>query len=321
MFYECECCNFITERAHNLIKHKSTFQHIKKTKNYDGSGSYVKLIKQPIVTNNIMCEEPPDILNIPTKTDNKRIYLCDCGKECNSRQNLSYHKTKCNYKSIADEILELDQNNQYSDAIKTKLLQLKNKEKELTKKESDLKRGKIRNNLINAEINFTPQTISKTREKTVDKSDGGYLYCIHNIMFERYDKNCYKVGKSNNADNRVLDFMTGYVEPSKIKLQTKYLRNRHLAETIMFKLLEKYRVVTNREFVICDLKHIKVVIMHIESLFEVYSDDNDIRNIYNINMKCEACGYKAPSDSAFYSHIKTCKLCNDLDKPTKIPIK
>lgn len=140
-------------------------------------------------------------------------------------------------------------------------------------------------------------------------------------MFKHYDENCYKVGKSINADNRVLDFMTGYVQPSEIKLRTIFLRNRHLAETILFKLLSKYRVVTNREFVICDLQYVQLMLLHIENLFKVYPDDNNIRNMYNINMKCEACGYKAFSDSSFYTHIKTCKFCNDLDKPTKITIK
>lgn len=159
------------------------------------------------------------------------------------------------------------------------------------------------------------KTINKSRIKITDKTDGGYLYCIHNEMFEYYDKNCYKVGKSVNASNRVLDFMTGYVQPSKVILQTKFLRNRHLAETILFILLKKYRLVTNREFIVCELQYVQLMLMHVENLFEVYLDNNTIRNLYNITMKCEACGYKACSDSAFYTHIKTCNRCNDLDKP------
>lgn len=129
-------------------------------------------------------------------------------------------------------------------------------------------------------------------------------------MYNFYGANCHKIGKSINTVNILLSFMTGYIQKSEIKL----LRNRHLAEIIMFKMLAQYRVVSNSEFVICDINFIKLTLMHVENLFDVYINNNYIRNLYNFNMKCEGCGYRTKTEELFNSHIAKCKFCNHLDQ-------
>lgn len=141
----CKCCNFVTDKSYNLRRHKSSLKHLRTVDSI--KDSYLndddKYICQVMVNNNKTFN---DALNTPTielenliikpKQQLTKVYICDCGKECNSRQSLHYHKSICYNQNttLVDEILELEQDENYNETLKTKLVQLKDKENKLLKK-------------------------------------------------------------------------------------------------------------------------------------------------------------------------------------------
>lgn len=100
----------------------------------------------------------------------------------------------------------------------------------------------------------------------------GHVYCLYNEVYEHYGSNVYKLGKSQDVNQRLKSYTTSYIEPSVIEHESVELANYVLAENILFSILGKYRVKPNREFFDCHLDKIKHTISKIEKMFSGGTD-------------------------------------------------
>ena len=107
----------------------------------------------------------------------------------------------------------------------------------------------------------------------MNKSKGGFLYCFHNEIYKYYGVNVYKLGCSNNIKRRINAYCTPYIEETTIIHTTNKIRNKFLAELILFEKLSIYRMNKNREFFKCDPDIIKKTMNDVEEMFNNYSDD------------------------------------------------
>lgn len=101
---------------------------------------------------------------------------------------------------------------------------------------------------------------------------GGYLYCMHNEMFQFYGTNIYKLGWSTDYIKRKNGYTTPYIAKTTLKHVSQKIKHCLLAETLLFTKLQQYRIKSNREFFNCDLSIIIKTITEIEHLMEK-SDD------------------------------------------------
>lgn len=95
------------------------------------------------------------------------------------------------------------------------------------------------------------QLTQKNRKLTLKLSKyekGGYIYVLHNPIFESYGDSVYKVGCSRNPQLRLKDFSTSYATESIIVYQSEFFNNKLLAEKELFNKLSKYRYNKSREF-------------------------------------------------------------------------
>lgn len=95
------------------------------------------------------------------------------------------------------------------------------------------------------------ELILKNHELTLKLSKyekGGYIYVLHNPIFESYGDSVYKVGCSRNPQLRLKDFSTSYATESIIVYQSEFFNNKLLAEKELFNKLSKYRYNKSREF-------------------------------------------------------------------------
>jgi hypothetical protein len=96
------------------------------------------------------------------------------------------------------------------------------------------------------------------------KNNKGFIYCLYNPTFKSYGDNVYKLGKTKNLSGRMSAYTTSYVDKSKYILTSMELNDKNIAEKLLFKELEKYRVSINREFFNCDIKIIKEAFEKVE---------------------------------------------------------
>lgn len=109
------------------------------------------------------------------------------------------------------------------------------------------------------------------------------IYCIWNIIYQYYGKNIHKLGCSYNADKRLTQYTTSYIEPSKLLYKSNFLSNKMLAESILFDKLNDYRVSSHREFFNCDIEIIKSTINEINVLFEEHTEEQINKMFYGDN--------------------------------------
>lgn len=107
----------------------------------------------------------------------------------------------------------------------------------------------------------------------------GQLYCIHNEMYKYYGDNVFKIGESGDVKKRMFSYSTPYIEDVVIKHQTKTVRNKKLAESILFRLLCDYRIKSSREFFNCELEIIKDNMNKVVDLFDSHTDEQ-LMNMY-----------------------------------------
>ena len=115
---------------------------------------------------------------------------------------------------------------------------------------------------------------SKIIEYIYSREKEGYLYCLHNEMYNYYGKNIYKLGCTKNITKRRNGYVTSYISMPVISYSVN-IKYYTIAEKILFKLLDKYRYTKNREFFDCSLdiiiNNFKKVedIINNESLLEI----------------------------------------------------
>jgi hypothetical protein len=132
-------------------------------------------------------------------------------------------------------------------------------------------------------INNAKSTLEETEEELKDIR--GHLYCLFNVMFKLYGgDDYYKLGKAFDVPKRLASYSTYYPEPSEMLEESAMLRNKHLAERVLFTKLAQFRDKQRREFFKCNRTLIKHTFGEIEETFAKYSDDQ-IAKIYNIKIK------------------------------------
>lgn len=117
----------------------------------------------------------------------------------------------------------------------------------------------------------------------------GYLYCMYNEVYIFYGNNVYKLGQTNDFDIRLKGYCTPYIKPCELMYLSEKIRNKVLAENILFEILAEYRITDSREFFKCDLNIIQNAIDRVVKLFDEHTDDelyklynNEIYNVNNI---------------------------------------
>lgn len=95
----------------------------------------------------------------------------------------------------------------------------------------------------------------------------GYLYCLYNEVFVHYGNDVYKLGMSKNIQKRLMQYVTSYIKPCEIKIESSKLRYIQYAESLLFDILKQYRVSPDREFFQVDLKIIQNTFSEITNIF------------------------------------------------------
>src|SRR3989337_423313 len=111
----------------------------------------------------------------------------------------------------------------------------------------------LKTNQINGFIDSLTKEVYEYNMFNTDEKDKGHLYCLHNEMFDYYGKNVYKLGTSNNVDNRLNQYTTSYLENCQIKHISEKLDNKFYAESMLFFILDESRLKSSREFFRCEL--------------------------------------------------------------------
>jgi hypothetical protein len=110
----------------------------------------------------------------------------------------------------------------------------------------------------------------------------GYIYILYNKMFDQVGEDVYKVGETIDINSRIKGYTTCYIEPVEIKYISKQLNNKSMAETMVFKKINNYRINNNREFFKCKVDIIMTAINDVESHFD--TSDNIEYDDYYINL-------------------------------------
>jgi hypothetical protein len=106
--------------------------------------------------------------------------------------------------------------------------------------------------------------ITENNKLKTEIKDKGYIYVLHNDMF---GPNVYKIGCSANPERRLKDYSTAYVNPCSLKYVSKLFDYKYNAEKKIFKLIDKYRIRSNREFFNLELDELINNIQCIEKLY------------------------------------------------------
>lgn len=113
----------------------------------------------------------------------------------------------------------------------------------------------------------------------IDNEDKeGYIYILFNIIYTLYGTNVFKLGKTKNLEKRINGYTTAYLDPSKIIYKSKLVKDRHIAENILFDMLIKFRLRKNREFFTLSQDEI---ILAIDKVVDMVNDGTYIEYKWN----------------------------------------
>jgi hypothetical protein len=112
----------------------------------------------------------------------------------------------------------------------------------------------------------------------------GYLYCIHNEIYNYYGDDVYKFGNSSDPDKRCSQYTTPYVKPCTIiKISNNYF-DKNFAETLLFYYLREYRLVENREFFKCDKEIYEKAFIEVDNFFKLHNTPQSLFNYFINNV-------------------------------------
>jgi hypothetical protein len=157
-----------------------------------------------------------------------------------------------NVKEISNEIINSSVLLKKKDLIKGNKELIK-ENKELKEENKELKEEP---NKENKKVEELEEEILKLKSRLYKNKNTGYIYILHNDMFQHYGSNVYKIGCSNYPHKRLLDFTTSYPLPSKIIYISTQFEDKLKAEKTLFKLIKPYRMEKNREFFQLELEEI-----------------------------------------------------------------
>jgi len=134
------------------------------------------------------------------------------------------------------------------------------------------------------------------------KNNKGFIYCLYNPTFKSYGNNVYKLGKTINLTNRMSAYTTSYVDKSEYKITSSELNDRNIAENMLFKELELYRINMNREFFNCDIKIINEAFKKIEKHINYNESKSVITNKKIDKYHCIECNKSYKTSKSLWNH-------------------
>lgn len=108
-----------------------------------------------------------------------------------------------------------------------------------------------------------------------EKIQKGYLYCVHNEMFNFYGKKVKKLGKTIDIDKRISCYDTGYLEKTQLMYLSNEIRDYTLGEKLLFLKLREFRLKLRKEFFDCELSIVVTCIKEVETMLALH-DSNEI---------------------------------------------
>lgn len=115
--------------------------------------------------------------------------------------------------------------------------------------------------------------------------DAGYLYILFNSIFKQYGEDIYKLGRTNNLNNRLKNYTTSFIDASSYLYTSRVFHSSIKAERILFFVLRKQCIRDKREFFNIQLENAISTIKRIEECTETQID-----RIYNRIIK-KICPY------------------------------
>ncbi|AYV82086.1 MAG: hypothetical protein Homavirus6_7 [Homavirus sp.] len=135
-------------------------------------------------------------------------------------------------------------------------------------------------------LKFIDELTIEIYNGSFDNGKKGILYCLYNKFYDFVGENVYKLGYTKNLKKRLSSYTTCYLENMVVKASTTILQNAFFAETILFHILDKYRIKKNREFFKCPLDEIKKVFSQVEDMFKTKQNIIIAPNAFN-NIKID----------------------------------
>lgn len=150
--------------------------------------------------------------------------------------------------------------------------------------------------------------ISNTKNINEYKPNSGYIYCIHNEMYNYYGPNIFKLGCTENLEKRIANYTTSYIEQPCYKITSKILCDNTIAEKLLFNKLKIYRIKNRREFFNCDLEIIKIAIQETRDFLSKYDTRDKLIELAITNLaiyRNEFTQYLTDTSSAYSPINKT----------------
>jgi hypothetical protein len=140
----------------------------------------------------------------------------------------------------------------------------------------------------------------------------GYLYIFFNESFiKSYGEDVYKLGRTSNLKCRKSTYNTSFIKESEYLYTSRQFRDAIKAERVLFFILKKYRIKSNREFFKVNLEKIK------ESVDRVcnFTDDMiDKINMYIVNGNCSEKILERLEKGTIESDMEWNKIIEDRDE-------
>lgn len=168
------------------------------------------------------------------------------------------------------------------------------------------------------------------------KGEPGYIYCLHNEVYNYYGPNYYKLGECGDLKSRMNGYTTPFLTASRYVCVSTKLSSKNLAEHILFHLLKKYRCASNREFFNCDIDLIHETFKNIEMIFKNLTNEElvdryvfeqkkmqiniCINKLYEINKSEKKIDKSEKAITSYFNYLSKDIDCNTLDRLTIIKI-
>lgn len=94
----------------------------------------------------------------------------------------------------------------------------------------------------------------------------GYLYCFHTEILKYYGDNVYKLGRTKNLTLRQTQYDILCINKGKMLANSQLIKNYIIGESLLFLLLNEYRLHPKRELFKCELKVVNDAFKKVETI-------------------------------------------------------
>jgi len=204
--YNCECCNYITKRQYNYIKHLKTKKHLNNVKQYEADNEKISVnsLKNPLNPS-----FSPQKSSQISDHKNKKLFNCKyCNKEFTRSDNLNRHiKKSCKEKKEFDKME--NENKELQEIIKSQTKQI-NKLLETNGKQINNTQNNNSNNTINNTIhinNYGEENLEMLTDEFKERCITRPFYAVIDIIKKIHFNDDYPENKNmrlvNKRDNKI----------------------------------------------------------------------------------------------------------------------